>query len=109
MSLLERHKVPLAPDAVAFVVVQVAESSRLAAACHAAGVIIGDGAAGQSGHRSALPYPPGRWPMRWRALDAALRCEGTIDDEQTPCTRPDCHALTSCAVAAETGRNCAMR
>ena len=73
LSLLDRHKVPyLAPDTVAFVVVQVAESSRLAAACHAAGVIIGDGALLGNPGTVRIAVPSGSLADALEALDAAL-------------------------------------
>jgi len=57
---------------VAFVVAQVAESSRLAAACRAAGVIIGDGALLGNPGTVRIAVPSGSLADALEALDAAL-------------------------------------
>ena len=73
LGLLANHELTyLAPDTVAFVVAQVAESGAVAAACRAAGVLVGDGAQLGNPGTIRIAVPSGSLADALDALDVAL-------------------------------------
>ena len=73
LSLLARHKIPyLAPDTVAFVVAQVADSTGMTEACRIAGTLVGDGALLGNPGTVRIAVPSGSLADALEALDAAL-------------------------------------
>lgn len=73
VSLLERHRIAyLEPDTVAFVVAQVGDSTKLADACRAAGVLVGDGAQLGNPGTVRIAVPAGSLADAMEALDSAL-------------------------------------
>jgi len=73
VSLLERHRIAyLEPDTVAFVVAQVGDSTKLADACRAAGVVVGDGAQLGNPGTVRIAVPAGSLADAMEALDSAL-------------------------------------
>ena len=73
LSLLDRHGIPyLAPDTVAFVVAQVADSRAVTIAGRGTGVLVGDGAQLGNPGTIRIAVPSGSLADALEALDVAL-------------------------------------